>query len=253
MISQAHKAQYEADGYLVLRKVIDESDVQAALADAEKVRTHPELTHFNNLRARWQNHIDTGDSILDTLDPVIDIAPAVARIAQAPAILSTVETLLGEPVHLFKDKLIFKPPGAIGHAWHQDYIAWPGFPRSFTTVLVALDPANSHNGRLEVFAGEHRRGLLAPADGDYHDLSTSAFNPAARHALDLEPGDVAIFGAFLPHGSGANRSESARRHLYLSYNRASEGGDQRSAHYRQFHQWLRNRYAAYGATNFFFQ
>ena len=42
---------------------------------------------------------------------------------------------------LFKDKLIFKRPGALGYGLHQDYIAWKSFPESFVTVIVAIDPA----------------------------------------------------------------------------------------------------------------
>ena len=61
--------------------------------------------------------------------------------------------------------------------------------------------------------------------------------------LELRPGDVAIFGGFTPHRSGPNRSGRWRRQLYLSYNQRSDGGDQRTKHYEEFHRWLRVRYA----------
>jgi hypothetical protein len=40
--------------------------------------------------------------------------------------------------------------------------------------------------------------------------------------------------------------------LYLSYNAGRDGGEQRDAHYRQFHAWLKDRYAEYGKTNVYF-
>jgi hypothetical protein len=39
----------------------------------------------------------------------------------------------------------------------------------------------------------------------------------------------------------------------LSYNRASDGGEQRDAHYRQFHAWLKKKYAEYGRGNVYFR
>src|SRR5690606_22247685 len=108
-------------------------------------------------------------------------------------------------------------------------------------------------GWIEAFAGAHQRGYLSPRDGDYHDLPEHLFDSFERVPLDLQPGDAAIFGCFLPHRSAPNRSTASRRHLYLSYNSARDGGDQRASHYAEFHDWLRRRYAEYGVTDVFFR
>ncbi len=71
--------------------------------------------------------------------------------------------------------------------------------------------------------------------------------------LELDPGDVAIFGGFTPHRSSPNRSGRWRRQLYLSYNQLSDGGQQRERHYAEFHLWLRERYRAHGKTNTWFR
>lgn len=71
--------------------------------------------------------------------------------------------------------------------------------------------------------------------------------------LDLAPGDVAIFSGFTPHRSAANLSDRWRRQLYLSYNAGRDGGEQRDAHYRQFHEWLVKKYAEYGKTGLWFR
>ena len=39
---------------------------------------------------------------------------------------------------------------------------------------------------------------------------------------------------------------------YLSYSAGRDGGEQRDAHYRQFHQWLVKKYAEYGKTGVYF-
>jgi 2-aminoethylphosphonate dioxygenase len=160
--------------------------------------------------------------------------------------------LYGEEACLFKDKLIFKPPAAMGYGLHQDYIAWPGFPRSFVTVLVPIDRADEENGCTEVFPGLHRQGCLSPEDGEYHELSCEHIAGCAPVKLVLEPGDIAIFGGFLPHRSAPNRSPGWRRQLYLSYNAASDGGDQREAHYRDFRNFLSRKYAEFGLSDTYF-
>jgi hypothetical protein len=71
--------------------------------------------------------------------------------------------------------------------------------------------------------------------------------------LELHPGDVAIFGGFTPHRSAPNVSSRWRRQLYLSYNKQSDGGEQRERHYAEFHAWLRIKYAEYGKTDLYFE
>ena len=71
--------------------------------------------------------------------------------------------------------------------------------------------------------------------------------------LELNAGDIAIFGAFTPHYSDPNLSAKPRRQLYLSYNADADGGEQREKHYAEFHDWLRVKYAQYGKTDVYFQ
>ncbi len=154
---------------------------------------------------------------------------------------------------MFKDKLIFKPPGAKGYDLHQDFIAWPDFPRSFLTAVIALDGTDLENGCTVVYPGYHRQGCLSPEDGDYHPLPRELVDEAKAVPLVLEPGDVAIFGCFTPHGSAPNRSQRWRRQLYLSYNAFSDGGERRQKHYEEFHLWLRKKYAEYGKHFVYFK
>src|SRR5215510_11226791 len=105
-----------------------------------------ELIDKQNIRCRWQNHCDTGECRFDCFDPVIDLSPAYERVARSRALLELVGQLYGERACLFKDKLIFKLPGADGYRLHQDYIAWESFPTSFVTVIVAIDPCDHENG-----------------------------------------------------------------------------------------------------------
>jgi len=243
---------YHRDGFLIVPGVFAAESLELQ-SEARRLLTLTALMESNNLRCRWQNHIETGECRFDCFDPVIDMSPVCERVAREPGLTEMVAQLYGEPAHLFKDKLIFKPPGATGYAMHQDFISWENFPESFLTAIVAIDPSDATSGATEVFPGYHQQGYLSPRDGMYHTLEDDKVDLTRGVTLDLQPGDVAFFSGFTPHRSGPNHSDHSRRLLYLSFNADHDGGDIRNAHYEYFHRWLQERYAEYGKTDTYFR
>jgi hypothetical protein len=252
-VSREQIDRYNANGFLILPGLIPPGLLAELTAEAGVLFQREDLIDKDNIRCRWQNHAETGECRFDCFDPIIDLGPVCARVARHPLIMDAVSALYGEPACLFKDKLIFKPPGAKGYGLHQDYISWKSFPKSFVTVIVAIDPADASNGATEVFPGYHQNGLLGPSDGKYHELTAEQVDVSRGVVLELAPGDIAIFSGFTPHRSAPNLSAESRRLLYLSYNARSEGGEQREQHYAEFADWLKDRYAEYGKTNVFFR
>ncbi len=245
--------KYHCDGYAIYRSVFSADEIAALADEADKLLQRTELIDTQNIRCRWQDHRESGECMFDCFDPVIDIAPVCGYFAMHEKMLEILASLYDEPACLFKDKLIFKRPGAKGYDLHQDYIGWDSFPESFLTVVIPIDATTAHNGATEVFPGVHRKGYLSPRDGEYHQLSEDTVDLATGVILEMTPGDVAIFSGFTPHRSAANSSETARRQLYLSYNALSDGGEQRDAHYTEFHQWLHTKYAEYGKSGVWFR
>jgi ectoine hydroxylase-related dioxygenase (phytanoyl-CoA dioxygenase family) len=244
---------YEEQGFLVLRDFFPAELMAEAAVEADALRRREDLIAVENLRCRWQTNFHTGARQFETFDPVIDLGPVCRRIALDAQLLAALAVLYGEEACLFKDKLIFKPPGVKGYGLHQDWIAWPGFPRSFLTVLVPLDATDADNGSTEIFPGYHRNGSLSAEDGQYHELTVDQVDESRGIPLNLNPGDVAVFTGFTPHRSAPNHSGRWRRQLFLSYNKRSDGGDQRDKHYDEFHRWLRVKYAEYGKKELYFR
>jgi hypothetical protein len=246
------REQFESQGFVIARGLFSYDEIADLSEAANELLGRRDLIDMLNLRCRWQNHCETEECRFDCFDPVIDLSPTVERIARDHRLGTLVGELYGEPAYLFKDKLVYKPPGALGYALHQDYIAWESFPKTFVTLLVPIDPTTDENGAVEVFPGCHRNGCLSPEDGEYHELDLSTVDESSGIRLCLEPGDVAVFHGLLPHRSAANVSDGWRRQLYLSYNAESDGGEQREAHYREFQQWLKKEYAEYGKHGTYF-
>ena len=245
---------FQRDGFIIVRSLFTPREMSEADSEPERLlKEYQNLQSVRNLRCRWQNNIYTGECTFETFDPVIDISPFCRRLAYHPKLLEVLRDVYDEPACLFKDKLIFKPPGVKGYELHQDWISWEGFPRSFLTVLIPLDSADIDNGCTIVYPGYHHNGPLTPLDGLYHELPKDTVDEEKAMPLILEPGDIAVFGGFTPHRSDPNKSGRWRRQLYLSYNSESEGGDQREKHYREFHSWLRKKYADYGKTDTYFE
>jgi hypothetical protein len=238
---------------LVLRGVFAKHEVAAVAVEACGLLERSDLIDPSNLRCRFKPHDGGGPYLFETFDPVVDIAPRCAALAADARIGGVLHAIYGAPARLFKDKLIFKPPGAVGYGLHQDYIAWPHFPPSFISVLVPIDPTDRTNGCTEVFPGYHKQGCLSPEDGEYHAVDPTLVDEQRAVALELEPGDVALFGCFTPHRSGPNRSDRWRRQLYLSYNSDADGGERRATHYRFFHQYLTKKNLLAGKTDGYFR
>ncbi|AOJ08924.1 phytanoyl-CoA dioxygenase family protein [Burkholderia mayonis] len=168
-------------------------------------------------------------------------ASAYVKQSLVPRLAHLIESVLGEPVSLFKDKCNLKLPGGGAFTAHQDITAYRHFPTRYqVTAALALDPAVEANGGLEMAdawdglsagapSARTPRGLLAalpsyeggPRNGDIVD------ELAARMTwtlVEAQPGDVILFDSYVPHRSEPNRSGATRRMLFFTFNPASEGG-----------------------------
>lgn len=247
------RAEYEEQGFIVLQKVFDQNEVAELVAESERLLTDcKDLIDPNNLRCRYMPHFETGEQLFEVFDPVNDLSPVCERVTRDARIVSVVESLYGEPACLFKEKLIFKPAGATGYKLHQDIpLCWEGFPKTFLTVLIAIDPTSEENGCTEVFSRSHDDFLSK--DPCAYMLPDEAVDASRGTALVLNPGDVAIFHGLTPHKSAPNRSQEMRRIFYVSYNALSDGGDQREAHYAQFREKLRQYRKTITSTPAYYQ
>lgn len=232
---------YHDTGFLVVRDVIPSNEIRELCnAVDQAIGQRTASLRPGNLRARHKPHYLSGELLLEVVDPISDICPMAFELAQDPRIKGVVESIYGEPACLFKDKYFYKPPGATGLDLHQDWISWPGFPASFLTVLLAVDAFKEVSGCTMIYPGMHKQGYLSTRDGQHHHLRHDQMD-STPVALNLEPGDIAVFGCFTPHYSETNESSSTRRGYFISYNAKSEGGDSFESHYAQYHRWIRNR------------
>jgi ectoine hydroxylase-related dioxygenase (phytanoyl-CoA dioxygenase family) len=171
---------------------------------------------------------DDGSRILCRIENFVPYHAGFSTLITARRMKQAVSELFGEPAVLFKDKINFKLPGGDGFKEHQDVQAgWDDYAGLHITAMIAIDATTEENGSLEVIAGMHQQGVLgsmwAPLTGD--DTGNIAYVP-----VHCQPGDAVFFDSFAPHRSNPNHTNQARRVLYITYNKASEG-DSRENYY----------------------
>ena len=151
---------------------------------------------------------------------------------------SVMEPLLGPDIKQVAQQIHWKPPGATnrtGYRFHQDLRfrerkdAFRDLMSSYINTGLAIDPATRENGCLQVFPDSHQQGYLGLSDDgpimkgttQTDELVRAGLDPARVVDLELEPGDLALWGLLTVHGSNANHSPHDRAFEIQSYVRAA--------------------------------
>jgi ectoine hydroxylase-related dioxygenase (phytanoyl-CoA dioxygenase family) len=168
--------------------------------------------------------------ILCRIENFVPFHQGFSKLITARRMQLAVSQLFGQQAVLFKDKINFKMPGGDGFKEHQDVQAgWDDFARLHITAMVAIDETNEANGSLEMIAGMHKQGVLGSMWAPLTDKDTRHVDYIAVHC---KPGDAVFFDSYCPHRSHPNRTDQARRVLYITYNKQSEG-DSREQYYTE--------------------
>lgn len=152
-----------------------------------------------------------------------------------PRLVDPVAQLLGSrSMEQLINQAHFKLPGDdVVFEWHQDSKhrrygteLWTDVNGrgSFVETTIAVDPMTPDNGPLLFIPGSGRGGHIAvdPVSGQ---LPEGSFDPADAVAVTMEPGDMALFGPYVIHGSGPNTSPHPRRLFLNGY--AAPGANRR--------------------------
>ena len=227
-VTPAELAAYRRDGFLVVRQAFTPAEVIQLRAWTDEVQAYPEVPGAGYMMYGETSLADPGRRLINRLENFYPSHAGFKALFDGDALLGRVSELLSEPGVLFKDKINFKMPGGDGFKPHQDQQAgWSVYARLFVTALVSIDAATAENGCLEVAAGQHTRGLIGD---EWKPLTEEHLRGVAFTPYPTAPGDVVFFDSYVPHQSGPNLSPEARRVLYVTYNRLSEG-DHRARYY----------------------
>ena len=240
ILSAFDPADYDRDGYVILRGVFSRDEV-AGIGEAID-RVHAEgVAHGRSFR-----HGNLFYNVVTGPDgrPQVRLAqwfsyhqPVLNAVRLDPRFATILEPLLGRDLKQIINQLHWKTPGSRGDfAWHQDSRfrqprdAYRNLATSYVQTGLAIDPHTPESGCMKFIRGSHTHGDLG-LDTSTEVLGSALQQDALERAglsaddlveVILEPGDLALWNPYLVHGSGANRSNHLRRLYINGYVRAED-------------------------------
>lgn len=226
VLSQEQVANFHRDGFVVVRGLYSAEEIRQISDWTDEVAAFPETPGKHMMY--FESSQEDGARILCRIENFVPYHDGFSKLITTRRMQQAVSELFGEPAVLFKDKINFKLPGGDGFKEHQDVQAgWDEYASIHLTAMVAIDETNEQNGSLEMLPGQHKKGLLGEKWAPLTDEDTGGQQYVAVHC---QPGDAVFFDSFAPHRSAPNQTQQARRVLYITYNKISEG-DSREAYY----------------------
>jgi ectoine hydroxylase-related dioxygenase (phytanoyl-CoA dioxygenase family) len=226
ILSREQIEQFQRDGFLVVRGMYSAEETAEISEWTREVAAWPEVPGKHMMY--FEKSQSDGSRILCRVENFVPYHDGFSKLITARRMQQAVSELFGEESVLFKDKINFKLPGGDGFREHQDVQAgWDDYADIHITAMIAIDETNEANGSLEMIAGMHKQGVLGSMWAPLTEQDTGNARYAAVHC---RPGDAVFFDSFAPHRSGPNRTADARRVLYITYNKLSEG-DSREQYY----------------------
>lgn len=232
VLTEQQYTDYWQKGYTTIPNFLTATDIKQLQAECDQLEAKPEL-FFQHIPEADVRRDLKGNPVRDRLDPVTHLSPIIRELVESVSLTAILQCIFRDEPTLFKDKVIFKPPGTKGYELHQDYAYWEHTglpPDGVLSLQVAIDAADETNGAIVLYPGLHGAGRLPAPDNALRDVCPSAVKGVTPELMRTQPGDILIFHSLVPHQSGINYSDRSRRTLYLSYN-ARQYGDFYRAYY----------------------
>ena len=235
--------QYREEGYAILRQFVDGDDLQALRAETARIYAeglkHPATWRHGNLSFEILPEADFGQRYVLQAYWFSWISEFFERFRRSERYLTLLEPILGPSIKQVAQQIHWKPPGAglTGYRFHQDVRfreardAYRDVVASTVNTGLAIDPSTRDNGCLQIIPRSHTRGYLGLSDDSEggqimkgltaeDELTRAGLHPDDIIWVEMEPGDIAIWGLLTVHGSLPNSSDQDRAFAISSYVRA---------------------------------
>ncbi|PWN49950.1 PhyH-domain-containing protein [Violaceomyces palustris] len=228
-LSDEQLQDFSRDGFLIFRDLFPE-EAKRSIVDWSR-----EVQNWPNVAGKWMPYLELksdGKMGLCRTEKFVDYHEGFKSLFRGTRLRGLLEVIQGEEMVLFKEKINYKE--ANGGGGFDAHIDAPAYQHAgalkHLTVNIAVDPANLENGCLEVVVSSHK--MKVPID-DNNCIEKSWEESQTWTPVPLSSGDVLVFGSFLAHRSGPNRSDRPRAAIYATFNAFSDGGDRREAYYEK--------------------
>ena len=204
---------FPADHVARLRQRIEElcADFDGEAAKAAAISHEPAVT---------AGRVPASAHTVRKFARLTECEPLFREHAMHPALLDIVAALIGEPILLYEDQALLKPP-EVGSPKppHQDnayFRVEP--PDAVITCWAALDDATPENGCMRYFVGTHQHGLVEhEAIPNTPHLVPRGLRHEDAALAPVKAGGVVFHHSLTLHCSDPNRSDRWRRAFVCHY------------------------------------
>lgn len=235
-LTKAQAEQFDRDGYLVLKNVFSEDELDILQHSTGVLLGDPSALTPETVVS------EPGSNEIRSIFMIHRQSAIMARLAADERLAGVARFLLGDDVYLHQSRLNYKP-GFVGKEfyWHSDFETWhveDGMPRMRAlSMSILLAPNKSVNGPLMVMPGSQHKYVTCVGEtpsNHYHsslrrqeygvpDEDTLA-HLANEHGIVAPTGDtgtIIIFDCNLMHGSNGNITPFPRANAFFVYNAIS--------------------------------
>ena len=236
-------AQFNADGYLVVRRAIPPDLVAAAREELSAMTRTDDpgcdsICFEGRIRSLLRTKVDdensaavtSGQFTLGKSDERMPELPGAERaayvrkfmgfterhpplraLATQPDLLGALALLMKDTPVLHQEMAMLKPPQGREKPWHQDH-AYFNFPLDTRIIGVwfALENVDPANGCMFVSPGGHLKGPRTHFLRRDWQICDTDILTLRRVPVPMRAGDLLFFHSKLPHGTPINRTESMR-------------------------------------------
>lgn len=218
-MSESYQQSFLNNGYIHITNFFSEEEVAIIKNIINKLYQYPEVP------GKYMKYYETINNSrqLARIEYFINYNQNIRHLIQNK-VHPFINTLCGESMVLFKDKLNWKLAGGNGFKAHQDYPAWSDLPpKYYLTAAMFGDKCTVENGCLEMVSGMHRNGILPNTYDKGGGIDDNVVRSLNWNPILSDVRDLVVFDSYTPHKSEANTSKDARRILYFTFNKESEG------------------------------
>ena len=230
--SSEELAQFDTDGYIVVRELVTRDDCAAIKAIAQHDLAALALPVEFEADTRYPgappSHDAPGGRTVRRLLRAYERDARLGRCATAPAIAARLKQLLGTRVELAQSHhncvMTKNPRYSSITEWHQDIRYWSYQRPELVSVWFALGREFFENGCLLVIPGTHKVDFSADRYDKAlflrPDLPQNQQLIATQRRVELDAGDVLFFHCRLFHAAGKNTTGATKFSLVYTYHAA---------------------------------
>jgi len=205
-----NKQQYEDDGFLILRNVIDEKTCDKWVNNFDDIQEDKQVKKAcleKQIMVLW-NNIQNGHS----KHVNISLSDEYMTIMSKALNDHNIKKIVGASSLQLFETIIFKKPSQIGRGFglHNDCSFFPFDPPDHFSLWISLTDSTEENGPLEILRGSHKLKIdqeCSIRDGlKDHTLNLNQVPQLTKEVILIKKGDAVIFDGYSLHSSKENKS-----------------------------------------------